>query len=89
MMEVNLTNQEILKFAYITKEVIAYAWGAKLSNAQANCYVECFYTIQEILRDLDKEYLDKHAELCNFFLTGKRLINKNDMLQWEKEWKSA
>jgi len=87
-MEVNLTNQEILKFAYITKEIIGYAWGEKLSNAQANCYVECFYTIQDILKKLDKEYLDKHTELCIFFLTGKRLINQDDQLQWEKEWQT-
>jgi len=88
MMEVNLTNQEVLKFAYITKEIIGYVWGVKLTNAQANCYVECFYTIQEILKEIDKEYLDKHAELCNFFLKGKRLISEHDQLQWEREWKT-
>jgi hypothetical protein len=84
-MNVNLTNQEIIKFAYITKEIIGYAWGVKLTNAQANCYVECFYTIQDLLEEADKEYLAKHKEICKFFLKGKRLTNKNDQLAWEKK----
>jgi hypothetical protein len=83
-MELNLTNQEIIKFAYITKEIIGYVWGVKLSNAQANCYVECFYTIQDLLEEVDKKYLDKHTELCNFFLKGRRLTNEDDRLRWEK-----
>jgi hypothetical protein len=82
-MEVNLTNQEIIKFAYITKEIIEYAWGVKLSNAQANCYVECFYTIQELLEKVDKEYSDRHADICDFFHKGKRLTNDDDRLRWE------
>jgi hypothetical protein len=85
MMEVTLTNQEIIKFAYITKEIIGYAWGVKLSNAQANCYVECFYTIQDLLEKVDKKYLNKHTELCNYFLKGKRLKNEDDRLHWERE----
>ena len=86
-MKVNLTNQEIVKFAYITKEIIGYAWGMKLSNAQANCYIECFYTIKDLLEDMNKEYLKKHSDLADFFLKGKRLTSENDQLQWEKEWK--
>jgi hypothetical protein len=86
-MKVNLTNQEIVKFAYITKEIIGYAWGTKLSNAQANCYIECFYTIKDVLEKIDKEYLNKHLEIYNYFLKGKRLISENDQLQWEREWK--
>jgi hypothetical protein len=88
MMEVNLTNQEIIKFAYITKEIIGHAWGVKLSNAQANCYVESFYTIQCLLEEVDKEYLDKHTELCNFFFSGRRLTIENNRLYWETELKS-
>lgn len=80
---VNLTNQEIIKFAYVTKDIIERAWGKKLSNAQANCYLECFFTIQDILETLDKEYLVKHAELCDFFHPGKRLTNDNEVLRWE------
>jgi hypothetical protein len=87
-MKVNLTNQEIIKFAYMTKEIIGYAWGTKLSNAQANCYIECFYTIKDILEGVDKGYLKKHSELANFFLKGKRLTNENNQLKWEKEWKA-
>ncbi len=83
-MEVTLTNQEIIKLAYMTKELIGYAWDNKLSNAQCNCYVECFYTIQDILNEVDKKILNKHHELCLFFATEKRLINVNDQLQWEK-----
>lgn len=87
-MKVNLTKQEVIKFAYVTKEIIGYAWGAKLSNAQVNCYIECFYTIKDLLEDVDKEYLQKHSEVSDFFLKGHRLINENDRLQWEKEWKT-
>ena len=83
-MEVNLTNQEIIKLAYMTKELIGYAWDNKLSNAQCNCYVECFYTIQDILNDMDQKVLMKHDALSRFFAREKRLINVNDQLQWEK-----
>jgi hypothetical protein len=83
--KVKLTNQEIIKFAYITKEIIKYAWGMKLSNAQANCYEECFYTIQDLLEEVDKEYLNRHAELRDFFHMGRRLISEDDRLRWEKE----
>jgi len=86
-MKVNLTSQEIIKFAYITKEIIEQAWGKNLSNAQANCYVECFYTIQDLLEEVDKNFLNNHSGIRDFFLKGERLTNKNDQLQWEKEWK--
>ncbi len=85
-MKVNLTDQEILKFAYITKEIIEYSWGKNLSNAQANCYIECFYTIKDLLEEADEKYLNKHPEIFSYFLTGKRLISEKDQLQWEKEW---
>lgn len=85
-MKVNLTNQEIVKFAYITKEIIGYAWGKQLTNAQANCYIECFYTIKDILGRVDEEYMKKHPELYDYFLKGKRLISIDDQLQWEREW---
>ena len=83
-MDVTLTNQEIIKLAYMTKELIGYAWANKLSNAQCNCYVECFYTIQDILNEMDKKILNKHNELCIFFARGRRLINVDDQLRWEK-----
>ncbi len=86
-MKVNLTDQEILKFAYVTKEIIEYSWGKKLSNAQANCYIECFYTIKDLLEEADETYLNKHPEISGYFLTGKRLISEEDRLQWEKEWR--
>jgi hypothetical protein len=81
--KVKLTNQEIIKFAYITKDIIGYVWDKKLSNAQANCYVECFYTIQDLLEQLDKAYLVKHSGLCDFFHPGRRLTNDNEQLRWE------
>lgn len=87
-MKVNLTSQEIVKFAYITKEIIGFAWGKQLSNAQANCYIECFYTIKDLLDRIDQDYLKKHTELINYFLRGKRLTSENDQLQWEKEWQN-
>jgi len=80
---VKLTNQEIIKFAYITKEIIRYAWEEKLSNAQANCYVECFYKIQELIEIVDKKYRDRHNEICDFFREGKRLTTDGDRLRWE------
>jgi len=82
-MKVNLTHQEVIKLAYVTKEIIEYAWGRKLSNAQANCYVECFYTLQDLLAEIDKKYITKHNELLNFFTEDRRLTNVNDQLQWE------
>ena len=87
-MQVNLTNQEVVKFAYITKEIIGHVWGKKLSNAKANCYEECYYTIIDLLEDVDKEYLSNHKRLCNFFLTGKRLTNEKNILKWEKKVKA-
>jgi hypothetical protein len=83
--KLKLTNQEIIKFAYITKEIINYAWGVQLTNAQANCYEECFYTIKDLLEEVDKEYLNRHAELRDFFSKGRRLISEDDRLRWEKE----
>jgi hypothetical protein len=80
---VKLTNQEIIKFAYITKEIIRWEWEEKLSNAQANCYVECFYKIQELIEIVDKKYRDRHNELCEFFREGKRLTTDGDRLRWE------
>ena len=85
-MQVNLTEQEIVKFAYVTKEIIEQSWGATLSNAQINCYIEGFYTLKDLLEQIDREYLQKHSEISDYFLTGKRLINEKDKLQWEKEW---
>jgi len=83
--KVKLTNQEIIKFAYITKEIINYAGRKKLSNAKANCYEECFYTIQDHLEEVDKEYLNRHAELRDFFRKGRRLISEDNRLRWEKK----
>jgi len=85
-MKINLTNQEIVKFAYITKEIIENTWGRKLTNAQANCYLECFYSMRDILEDMDESYIKKHSTLRDFFLGGKRLTNIDDRLQWEEKW---
>jgi hypothetical protein len=87
-MQVNLTNQEVVKFAYITKEIIGLAWGKKLTNAKANCYEECYYTVIDLLEEVDKEYLNNHKRLCNFFLTGNRLTNEKNILKWEKKVKA-
>jgi hypothetical protein len=83
-MKINLTNQEIVKFAYVTKEVIENTWGQKLSEARANCYVECFYTIRDLLREVDEKYLEKHLPLIKFFLEGKRISHEDSRLKWEK-----
>lgn len=83
-MKIHLTNQEIVKFAYITKEIIENTWGQKLSEARANCYVECFYTIADLLREMDENYLKKHLPLVQFFLEGKRIIHEDNQLKWEK-----
>jgi len=68
-MKINLTNQEIVKFAYITKEIIENTWGRKLTNAQANCYLECFYSMRDILEDMDESYI-KNIQHCAIFFLG-------------------
>lgn len=83
-MKINLTNQELVKFAYVTKEIIEHTWGQRLSEAQANCYVECFYTIKDLLADVEDKYLRKHPDIVHFFLEGKRIIHENNKLAWEK-----
>ncbi|MBN1363683.1 MAG: hypothetical protein JW976_02650 [Syntrophaceae bacterium] len=82
--EVKLTNQDIVKLAYTTKEMIEKMKDVKLSTHQCNCYRECFYIMRNLLKIADKEYLDRHAILNDFFRKGRRrLINNNNQLQWD------
>ena len=57
--QLTLANQEIIELAYTTKEIIEYSYGGKLFFEQANCYSSCFYTIRNLLEQVDQKYLDK------------------------------
>ncbi|MBN1363281.1 MAG: hypothetical protein JW976_00600 [Syntrophaceae bacterium] len=90
--KVKLSNQDIVKLAYTTKEIIEpicsqsfSSKGEKLSPDQVNCYRECFYIIRNLLKKADKEYLDKHSELCDFYRKSRKLTDENGRLHWYED----
>lgn len=80
--QLTLSNQEIIELAYTTKEIIEYSYGGKLFFEQANCYSSCFYTIRNLIEQVDQKYLDKHKELCEFYRKDRELSNDFDRLQF-------
>jgi hypothetical protein len=80
--EVKLSNQQIVEFAYLTKELIEIALGEKLFFEQANCYFSCYYTIRDLLKQVDDEYLAAHRRLSHFYRGTRELLNDEDRLRW-------
>ena len=78
--KIGLTNQNIIELAYLTKDMIEHCCGKKLSFEGANCYLNCFYTSQRLLRGVDSEYLKKHQSLGDFYREDRRLSNDWDRL---------
>jgi hypothetical protein len=80
---VTLTNQDLVEWAYVVKELIEVAFGHKLFWEQANCYVSMFITCKEMLeKHVDREYLDEHVELKKFYQQRRELDNTWDVLKW-------
>jgi len=86
--EAKLSNQQIVEFAYLTKEMIELCIGtndkrsAKLSFEEANCYLACFYKAREMLGLIDSEYIEFHGGLVEFYQEGRELSNDWDRLHW-------
>jgi len=89
--EVKLTNQQIVEFAYLTKEVIESCIenNAKLSFERANCYPACFYKVREMLRLVDLKYIASHGRIMDFYQEGRELSNDFDRLKWETSSEEA
>ena len=83
--EVELSNQQILEFAYLTKELIELCMkdNAKLFFEQANCYLACYYTVRELLKLADSIYVESHNDIFEFYRKDRVLSNDNDRLHWE------
>ncbi len=81
---VELSNQDIVEFAYQTKDIIEHVLGKKLFFEEANCYTACFYKIRRLLKSVDTEYLDlgQHKNLAEFYREGRELSNNWDRLRW-------
>ena len=85
--EVTLTNQQIIEFAYLTKEMIELCLenNAKLFFEQANCYPACFYKVRELLKlafDADFGYGASHGAIREFYQEGRELSNEWERLKW-------
>ena len=65
--EIIMTNQAVIELAYVTKELIENARGAKLFFEQCNCYRSCFENIQNLLNIVDPEYLAEHQSIKAFY----------------------
>jgi len=85
--DVKLTNQQIVEFGHLAKEMIELCINAnaKLFFEQANCYLACFYKVREMLRLIDSEYIASHqgpGKIMEFYQEGRELSNNWDRLHW-------
>jgi hypothetical protein len=80
--EVKMSNQDIIEFAYAIKELISPLWGVKLSHDKANCYYDCFYKVQELLKLVDSEYLEAHKKVVAFYREGRVQDKDMEILYW-------
>jgi hypothetical protein len=80
--KVELCNQDIIDFAYITKDVIEHLLHEKLMFEEANNYTHCFYSIRRLLKLVDAEYLKQHTRITEFYREGRELSNDWDRLEW-------
>jgi len=81
--KIKLSNQEIIELAYLTMEMIKQTYGQKLIADQANCYRSCFYLMRNLLKQVDKEYLDQHGIIDRFFQEGQELSNDKGRLDFK------
>lgn len=86
-----LSNISIIELAYITKDLIEpfIKDRTKLTFGEANCYLACYYICKRLLKLVDKECLDHHENLYDFYYRkdNKCLSNDWDRLHWEEEEK--
>ena len=85
--DLKLSNQGIIKFAYLTKDIIEIHLEnkTKLCFEEANCYVSCYYVIRKILKCVDPRYLKAHRRLAEFYSEDRELSNDWDILHWDDE----
>lgn len=81
--QVVLSNQAIIEFAYLTKNMIRTVYEEKLSFSAANCYTHCFYTVRSLLKLIESEYLAEHKNLTEFYQEGRELDNSNDRIRFD------
>jgi len=93
--EVKLSNQAIVEIAYMTKEIIEDIEGRQLTFEQANCYQSNYYTVVDMLKAVDPEYLSgRHGELFEYFSHESPVTKENNRLYKDAEakrvaWKEA
>jgi hypothetical protein len=80
-----LNIQEIMEFAYLTKETIEKGMSDRLSFEQTQCYPSCFYKIREILTSLGRDYFkgSDYQKITDFYLKKRELVRDFDRLMWQ------
>lgn len=85
--DVKLSNQQIIEFAYMVKEVIEDHMQTKsrLFYEAANCYVSCYCTVLEMLKHVDRQYLEleTHKQLVEFYSSPQPISKDFGLLKWK------
>ena len=84
--EITFNNQDILELAYTAKDFLEtlLEHNSKLSFCQANSCMGTFYTIRELIKLVDDDYLAEfHQRLIDFYDRDIEIIS--DRLYWKDE----
>ncbi len=81
---IELTNQEIVELAHITRDTVDYFVTSheKLACEEASNYRTCYYLCRRLLKIVDPSYLDWHSKLKEFYREGWELSADWDRLAW-------
>lgn len=79
-----LHQQTIIEFAYAIRMLVEPAAKShvKLYFEEANCLTSVFYSTRAMLKVVDQEYLNQHADVVKFYQEKRELDNSWDRLNW-------
>jgi hypothetical protein len=77
-------DQQIVEFGYLVKEHIEplIESGEKLFFSQANCYRSCFYSMRELFKQVNAEYLKKNIKNAEIYASKRDLKANFDRLRF-------
>jgi hypothetical protein len=81
---ITLNNQSMVEMAYLTRDLLNYVIGKKLTYVDdARCYTSCFGICAKLLKVIkSKKYRKRHEKLIEFYEDERLLVNEGEVLTW-------
>lgn len=88
---VTLSQQQIIEVAYQVMEHLdpLIKHNVRPFMDAVTGYRRVYYTMRELLSQLDQDYVQEHSRISEFFRDGRELDNSFDRLRWIEKYESS